>query len=196
VWDICHLTRVLLVVLNTLKQPPSARKHRLAHCGFARSHYKRRKNPPLLKRAVEEGERWADSVKEPPNAELIHRKVHRLASKESEDWVAVARWCVSPLPLYNASGLTPDKQQLLADYYRDVFVNPFAQPEWKPEWFTSTVRDLSAHIYSERKFELLPILADALQDAGCDNAHIRNHCHSTKPHARGCWVVDTILGKA
>ena len=45
---------------------------------------------------------------------------------------------------------------------------------------------------SDRK----PILADALQDAGCDNADVLDHCHSEGPHVRGCWVVDLVLGKS
>jgi hypothetical protein len=43
----------------------------------------------------------------------------------------------------------------------------------------------------------MPILADALQDAGCDNEDILNHCRDPKQvHVRGCWVVDLVLGKA
>jgi hypothetical protein len=48
----------------------------------------------------------------------------------------------------------------------------------------------------ERAFERLPILADALQDAGCENADILDHCRGPGPHARGCWVVDLILDKS
>jgi hypothetical protein len=50
-------------------------------------------------------------------------------------------------------------------------------------------------IYDERKFEDLPFLADALEEAGCDNADILNHCRGPGPHVRGCWVVDLLLGK-
>ena len=41
----------------------------------------------------------------------------------------------------------------------------------------------------------MPILADALQDAGCDNEEILNHCRGTGPHFRGCWVVDLMTGR-
>ena len=50
-------------------------------------------------------------------------------------------------------------------------------------------------IYDERAFDRLPILADALEDAGCDNADILAHLRSPGPHVRGCWAVDLILGK-
>jgi hypothetical protein len=50
-------------------------------------------------------------------------------------------------------------------------------------------------IYDERRFELLPVLADALEEAGCSGEEIIGHCRSAGPHARGCWVVDALLGK-
>jgi hypothetical protein len=62
---------------------------------------------------------------------------------------------------------------------------------------TSTVLDLARQMYDSRDFSPMPILADALQDAGCENDEVLNHCRgSTAPHVRGCWVVDLILGKA
>ncbi len=79
---------------------------------------------------------------------------------------------------------------------RDIIGNPFRKPpRVKPEWFSETVVALAAGIYSERAFDRMPILADALEDAGCDNNDILNHCRVEGPHARGCWVVDLILGK-
>jgi hypothetical protein len=64
-----------------------------------------------------------------------------------------------------------------------------------PSWLTLTVRQLTQAIYDEGAFERLPILADALEDAGCDNADILNHCRQPGEHVRGCWVVDLVLGK-
>ena len=65
-----------------------------------------------------------------------------------------------------------------------------------PAWLTSDVVALARGIYDERTFDRMPILADALQDAGCDSADILNHCRGAGPHVRGCWVVDLVLGKA
>jgi hypothetical protein len=57
------------------------------------------------------------------------------------------------------------------------------------------VRTLAVGIYKETAFDRFPILADALEDAGCDNADILNHCRGPGPHVRGCWVIDLLLGK-
>jgi hypothetical protein len=78
---------------------------------------------------------------------------------------------------------------------RDVFENPYS-PGWvEPEWLTSTVVALAAQMYESRDFGAMPILADALQDAGCDNDDVLNHSRGPGPHVRGCWVVDLVLGK-
>ena len=79
---------------------------------------------------------------------------------------------------------------------RDIFGNPFRPVTLDPAWLTPNVVDLARTIYDERAFDRLPILADALLDAGCDSADILDHCRSEGPHARGCWVVDLILGKS
>lgn len=49
--------------------------------------------------------------------------------------------------------------------------------------------------YESRDFSPIPLLADALQDAGCENEEVLNHYRSDGPHVRGCWVVDLVLGK-
>jgi hypothetical protein len=64
------------------------------------------------------------------------------------------------------------------------------------QWLTSTVIALAQGIRDESAFDRMPILADALQDAGCANEDILNHCRSAGPHVRGCWVVDLLLGKS
>jgi hypothetical protein len=80
---------------------------------------------------------------------------------------------------------------------REMFGNPFRQPNFDPIWRTDTAVTLAKQIYESREFSALPILADALQDAGCDNEPILSHCRDTNQvHVRGCWVVDLVLGKA
>jgi hypothetical protein len=78
---------------------------------------------------------------------------------------------------------------------RDIFGNPFRPAALASSWLTSTVVALARGIYEDRAFDRMPILADALQDAGCDNEDVLTHCRGPGPHVRGCWVVDLVLGK-
>jgi hypothetical protein len=78
---------------------------------------------------------------------------------------------------------------------RDIVGNPFHPVSLDPAWQTPTVLALAQAIYDERAFDRLPILADALEDAGCDDADILNHCREPGEHVRGCWVVELLLGR-
>jgi hypothetical protein len=78
---------------------------------------------------------------------------------------------------------------------RDIFGNPLRPVAFDPRWGTSTVTTLASQMYESRDIGAMPILADALQDAGCDNTDILDHCRGDGPHVRGCWVVDLVLGK-
>jgi hypothetical protein len=79
---------------------------------------------------------------------------------------------------------------------RDIFGPlPFRPVVFTPEWRTDTALTLARQMYDSRDFSAMPILADALQDAGCDNDDILDHCRRPGEHVRGCWVVDLVLGK-
>jgi hypothetical protein len=79
---------------------------------------------------------------------------------------------------------------------RDVVGNPFRPVALDPAWLTSDVLALARGIYEERAFDRMPILADALQDAGCTNEDVLTHCRDPKQvHVRGCWLLDLLLGK-
>jgi hypothetical protein len=83
----------------------------------------------------------------------------------------------------------------LTDIVRDILGNPFRPVIADPSWLTSTVVALAAQMYESRDFSAMPILADALQDVGCENEDVLNHCRGDGPHVRGCWVVDLLTGK-
>jgi hypothetical protein len=87
------------------------------------------------------------------------------------------------------------EQQEQTKLLRDIFGNPFRPITFNPSWLTSTVTALARQMYDSRDFSAMPILADALQDSGCDNAEILEHCRGPGPHVRGCWVVDKLLAK-
>jgi hypothetical protein len=77
----------------------------------------------------------------------------------------------------------------------EFFGNPFRPVAFDPAWRTDTAVSLARTIYDAGDFSAMPILADALQDAGCDNNDILNHCRGDGAHVRGCWVIDLVLGK-
>jgi hypothetical protein len=66
-------------------------------------------------------------------------------------------------------------------------------PSW---WLTADVRALAEAAYADRAFDRLPILADALEEAGCTDRSMLDHCRQPGEHVRGCWVVDLVFGKA
>jgi hypothetical protein len=82
-----------------------------------------------------------------------------------------------------------------ASILRCIFGNPFDSVAVDPGWRTETVTHLATATYADRAFELLPILADALEEAGCTNAANLGHLRGPGPHVRGCWVIDLLLGK-
>jgi hypothetical protein len=59
---------------------------------------------------------------------------------------------------------------------------------------TGTLPSIAHSIYDERRFADVSILPDALEDAGCSDAQILEHCREARMHARGCWAVDLGLG--
>lgn len=104
------------------------------------------------------------------------------------DSCAAAAGCVEParyLELHNKE--CARQKRLLLDVLAPAALDP--------GWRTSTVVALAWGIYADRAFDRLPILADALEDAGCEDADVLGHCRGPDPHVRGCWVVDSLLGK-
>ncbi len=88
-----------------------------------------------------------------------------------------------------------------ADLLRDIFGPLPFLPHPPPDlawlsWNSATVVSLAQGIYEERAFDRLPVLGDALEDAGCQDAEVLGHCRAGGEHTRGCWVVDLVLGKA
>jgi hypothetical protein len=107
------------------------------------------------------------------------------------------RWLELTLAWHLIPCLTAEKRRQVASL-RDLFGPlPFcgvaADPSWL-KWNNGTVSSLAKAIYYERRFDDLPVLADALELAGCHHAEILGHCRVQGPHVRGCWVLDLLLG--
>jgi len=89
-----------------------------------------------------------------------------------------------------------DRNESISNLIREVVGNPYHSVTFSPECQTSAVLALAKQMYASRDFSAMPILADALQDAGCENDDILNHCRDANGvHVRGCWVVDLVLNK-
>jgi hypothetical protein len=95
-------------------------------------------------------------------------------------------------------GVTAERNRQ-ASLLRDIVANPFATS--RPidpavlRWNDGTVLRIATGIYEERAFERLPVLADALLDAGCDDEPLLSHLRDGGPHALGCWALDLMLVK-
>ena len=85
-----------------------------------------------------------------------------------------------------------------AELLRELVGNPFRPPSLDPAWLDwrgGTVRRIAQAIYDEYRFEEVPVLADALEEAGCTDPDILAHGRSGGEHVRGCWLVDLLVGK-
>ena len=81
------------------------------------------------------------------------------------------------------------------EFLRHIAGDPFRTVVIDGAHRSSVARDIAARAYQARDFSDMPILADALEDAGCTNRDILDHCRQPGEHVRGCWVVDLVLGK-
>ena len=94
------------------------------------------------------------------------------------------------------AGRDQEGGEVISRIIREVVINPFRPTPFADSWRTETVMSVANGMYGSRDFSAMPILADALQDAGCENEGILNHCHDGKAtHVRGCWLVDLVLDK-
>jgi hypothetical protein len=112
----------------------------------------------------------------------------------------------NPKQAWRLGEMSPNNSKVLPELFleqsargaalvRDVFGNVFRPVTLNTAWPTTPVTSLAQAMYDSRDFAAMPILADALEEAGCNNPDILVHCRGDGPHVRGCWVVDLILGK-
>jgi hypothetical protein len=106
--------------------------------------------------------------------------------------------CATVVPPFSAEAAKTAEEAAQAGLLRCIF-QAFPTVALDPAWLTwndGAVGRLAQSAYDERAFDRLPVLADALEDAGCADTAILGHCRGPGPHARGCWVVDLLLGKS
>ncbi len=212
-WLVCRKPLEMLLALP--RSADSLRRRRLFACACARHVWEQL--PAPWRTAVEMGERRSSQqVKERDMVTV------RPGNPTSEaEWVA--NWTVAPADLLrqrdfgvitSSCALAIAKRQdwdsppvlaafaQQADLVRDIFGNPFRPISINTAWLTPSVRALAQASYDNRMLPAgtldagrLAVLADALEEVGCDNADILSHLRGPGPHVRGCWVLDLLLGK-
>jgi hypothetical protein len=204
-------------MLHFLRGKTSFRKHRLFAVACCRRIW------PLLaepqsRQAVEVAERYADGLADTDELEEVCEAASELENLDNatEAAAGAAVWddeeaaefaayyaahaadeanpSASPSQgPWGAGGMAERAAQ--AELIRCIFGNPFRPVTLNPSWLTSAVLGLAETFYQDRAFNLLLILADALEEAGCDHADLLHHCRSKGAHTRGCWVVDLLRAK-
>lgn len=193
------------VVVGTPLCHTAGRKARLYACACARLVWSRLGEP--FRSAVEKAEQAADGKCTSRALAMAHGKSLRAMNGGKGRWArAAACFATEKNPWYAglmASSAVDDElprtraRRRMCCLLRDIFGPlPFRTVDIASEWLTSgggSVVHLATAIYDERMFDRMPLLADALEEAGCTNAEILDHCRRDhQEHVRGCWVVDLI----
>lgn len=99
-------------------------------------------------------------------------------------------------PEFQVPNQLMDEFRAQADLLREILGNRLSSIEFAKDWRPRTMVSLAKTIYRDKAFANMPMLGQALRNAGCDNRKILSHCNAGHFHVRGCWVLDSILGFA
>lgn len=176
-------------------EPQRTRKLMLAGCGYLRLAMEVEKLPRL--------DRLEDNLDMPAGSpEFPTRRLraeHQLALGHTPDKFAYdSLWCYGPPNIPGGSRSEELNGITLCVFGELTEDEARKSPEvdrFDPKWRTEAAVGIAAKAYDERAFGVLPILADALEEAGCDNLPMLAHCRDATIHTRGCWVLDHILDK-
>lgn len=192
--------------LGLTRTKAGRRKLRLYACGCARLGWGDL-DDVLFREAVEVAERFSDGLVTKADLATAHQTVSGryfhpsdqhpgLPRLERAEYIAAetclpqaleAAYTATVFPTgYEGSPEAESTGQLLCDLFRCVFGNPFCKPAFNKKWRTETVTALATVIYETRAFDRLPILADSLEEAGCDDPAMLSHLRGPNPHCRGC----------
>jgi hypothetical protein len=216
-WETCSTPHKMLKLLYGVRRRASERKMRLFACACVRRLWRLQPPDGLSIRAVETAERYADGgvSREDLYAagwaayegwENRKRSAERDAREAAGNTTALPKhvpsdfygfWTDAVAEPAQAAGLTPaDQCDLIRELFGCGWRRPPAAADAWLSWNDGVVRKLAQEIYENRDFEIMPLLADALEEAGCADAAILGHCREPRDHVRGCWVVDLLLRKS
>ena len=215
-WLTCNDPQPMLVFL---RGQASERKLRLFEVACCRSIW-HLLTDERSRRLVEVAEQYADGHPKPPGPlesaamEAVSRFPTQSALFAAARTAVMTIWDYSPDSLHymnssyppmvrdalavagNTAEAVPSEPPVQAALLRDIFGNPFRPISLDSAWLSwndATIPRLAQAVYNDRAFDRLPILADALEQAGCEDADILAHCRSDGPHVKGCWAMDLIL---
>jgi hypothetical protein len=86
-----------------------------------------------------------------------------------------------------------DCESAVCNLIREIFTNPFRPEVFDPTWLTPTVVVFAQAIHNGSDYDQMPMLGDALEEAGCSSPGIVDHCRGKSKHVRGCWVVNALI---
>ena len=202
-----HPWDMLEFMLELTEHRASQRMWRLFLCAICRRVWHLIPDP-LSRKAVEIGEKYADGeATETDLAEacLEACKLYKIGDVVSWPWLASS--AATPglfdfdalLSLSNDAAMaSEDESAHHCHLLREIIGNPFRPMTIDPAWLTwspSTVVNMIQTIYDDLAFDRMPLIADTLEQAGCTNNDILQHCRQQGEHVRGCWVLDMLLGK-
>ncbi len=163
--------------------------------------------------AIEVLERFADGLANDKERKYVHgwNRILAISNAASPSVTEAAYYAAGAASAIYASATVHDstnatwhtseraerveQARLLRDLFGSFPLRPVTLDPITLRWNSGTVLKLAEQIYEKRRFTDLPILADALEEAGCQDTAILEHCRGPGPHVRGCWALDLILGK-
>jgi hypothetical protein len=213
-WRTSTEPEAMFTQLGRLKMR-AARPWRLFACACCRRIWER--IPPKSRKAVEVAEAFAEGKAtdaERARAMLAAGLSHHPAAAAARQTATPTRYIVADTRSARDSAARAVAQMFRrndeylqafvaecaaqAELVREVFGNPFRQVAVDPAWLAAggrAVSRLAEAILEERAFERMPVLGDALEEAGCADAEMLAHCRGPGPHVLGCWLLDWVLGR-
>jgi hypothetical protein len=143
---------------------------------------------------------WADETPEENAARAVRAVLHPKAGYALRETLDALERSAHLRGSSEAACMELSKREMVrqAIVLREIVGNPFrvivVEESWK-QWHGCCLARLARDIYDTRTFQDVPILGDMLEDAGCTEASLLDHCRMDSRHALGCWVLDGILGK-
>lgn len=152
-------------------------------------------------RAAQDAEEWAETGQPPATHPGVRSLAAENFARAMDHAHSAAQWAWYHRGIRTLKELGAQQ----AEFLRDIIGNPFRERDAEimyrvPLWYATgeqrkRIWDLAQTAYDKRDWKVLPILADALEEAGCVNEELLGHLRGSGPHCRGCWAVDLILGK-